>query len=100
MCVGGRGTAVLRGAVLCCAVMSIDFWRVSGRELAHPTSSLLPAVLWFYRLSCISLNSLNAMWFYKMLKGAIKVLAGICSVPADLICCSMHQKSLSHRMTC
>ncbi|CAK0787821.1 hypothetical protein CVIRNUC_011043 [Coccomyxa viridis] len=56
--------------------MSIDFWRVSGRELAHPTSSLLPAVLWFYRLSCISLNSLNAMWFYKMLKGAIKVLAG------------------------
>ena len=86
--------------MLCCAVMSIDFWRVSGRELAHPTSSLLPAVLWFYRLSCISLNSLNAMWFYKMLKGAIKVLAGICSVPADLICCSMHQKSLSHRMTC
>ncbi len=59
-----------------CAVMSIDFWRVSGRELAHPTSDLLPAVLWFYRLSCLSLNSLNAMWFYKMLKGAIKVLAG------------------------
>ena len=59
------------------AVMSIDFWRVSGRELAHPTSDLLPAVLWFYRLSCLSLNSLNAMWFYKMLKGAIKVLAGV-----------------------
>ena len=63
------------------AVMSIDFWRVSGRELAHPTSDLLPAVLWFYRLSCLSLNSLNAMWFYKMLKGAIKVLSGAVLTP-------------------
>ena len=89
-CVCDIGKTIKRGAVLCRAVMSIDFWRVSGRELAHPTSSLLPAVLWFYRLSCISLNSLNAMWFYKMLKGAIKVLAGAYSGPADLICCSMH----------
>lgn len=68
------------------AVMSIDFWRVSGRELAHPTSDLLPAVLWFYRLSCLSLNSLNAMWLYKMLKGAVKVLAG---APAALFAVSM-----------
>ena len=62
--------------------MSIDFWRVSGRELAQPTSDLLPAVLWFYRLSCLSLNSLNAVWFYKMLRGAIKVLAGAISHPS------------------
>ena len=70
--------------------MSIDFWRVSGRELAQPTSDLLPAVLWFYRLSCLSLNSLNAMWFYKMLRGAIKVLAGdlyntLCNLPSSYL---------------
>ncbi|CAL8472096.1 g11638 [Coccomyxa elongata] len=56
--------------------MSINFWHVSGKELAHPTSDLLPAVLWMYRLSCVSLNCLNAMWFYKMAKGAVKVLSG------------------------
>ena len=45
------------------AATSIDFWRVSGRELAHPRHlDLLPAILWFYRLSCVSLNCLNAMW--------------------------------------
>ena len=59
-----------------CAAMSINFWHVSGKELAHPTSDLLPAVLWMYRLSCVSLNCLNAMWFYKMFKGAVKVLSG------------------------
>jgi hypothetical protein len=56
--------------------MSINFWRVSGAELAQPSSELLPAVLWMYRLSCISLNCLNAMWFWKMAKGAAKVLMG------------------------
>lgn len=56
--------------------MSINFWRESGKELAQPTSDLLPAVLWFYRLSCVSLNCLNAMWFWKMAKGAVKVLMG------------------------
>ena len=35
-----------------------------------------PAMLWVYRVANILMNSLNAMWFYKMAKGALKVLAG------------------------
>ncbi len=58
------------------AATSIDFWRVSGRELAKPTSDLLPGILWFYRLSCLSLNCLNAMWC------AFELLYSTCNRPA------------------
>ena len=49
---------------------------MSGRELAKPTSDLLPGILWFYRLSCLSLNCLNAMWC------AFELLYSTCNRPA------------------
>ena len=54
--------------------MSWDFWRVSGAELAHPRpGGVPPAVLWVIRCMNLIFNFLNALWFSKMLKGAIKV---------------------------
>ncbi|CAL5222723.1 g5127 [Coccomyxa viridis] len=56
--------------------MSWDFWRVSGAELAHPRpDGVPPAVLWVIRCMNLIFNFLNALWFSKMLKGAIKVLS-------------------------
>ena len=54
--------------------MSWDFWKVSGAELAHPRpGGVPPAVLWVIRCMNLIFNFLNALWFSKMLKGAIKV---------------------------
>ena len=61
-CVTAADACVPTARACCPAATSIDFWRVSGRELAKPTSDLLPGILWFYRLACVSLNCLNAMW--------------------------------------
>ncbi|CAL8462016.1 g1547 [Coccomyxa elongata] len=55
--------------------MSLDFWRVSGAELAHPRPGGVPAAaLWVIRLLNLVFNFLNILWFSKMLRGAIKVL--------------------------
>ena len=59
--------------------MSWDFWRVSGAELAHPRpGGVPPAVLWVIRCMNLIFNFLNALWFSKMLKGAIKVSPLLC----------------------
>jgi hypothetical protein len=56
------------------AGMSIDFWRVSGAELAHPRPGGVPfTALWTIRVLNLVFNLLNALWFSKMLRGAIKV---------------------------
>ena len=65
--------STLIGAAFLCAVMSIDFWRVSGAELAHPHPDGVPAAaLWLIRALNLVFNGLNALWFSKMLRGAIK----------------------------
>lgn len=47
---------------------------MSGAELAHPRpDGVPPAVLWVIRSMNLIFNFLNALWFSKMLKGAIKV---------------------------
>lgn len=57
-----------------CAGMSLDFWRVSGAELAHPRPGGVPAsALWLIRGLNLVFNFLNILWFSKMLRGAIKV---------------------------
>lgn len=59
--------------------MSINFFKDSGIELSLPKykqGGMPPTVLWTYRVTNIFMNSLNALWFYKMAKGAIKVLSG------------------------
>ena len=54
--------------------MSLDFWRVSGAELAHPRpGGVPPAALWLIRALNLVFNFLNILWFSKMLRGAIKV---------------------------
>ena len=30
-------------------------------------------MIWIYRVACVALTCLNAMWFFKMFKGALKV---------------------------
>lgn len=58
------------------AVMSISFFRDTQPELSqHRAGGMSPAMVWVYRVANVIMNSLNAMWFYKMAKGALKVLA-------------------------
>ena len=55
--------------------MSADYWKVSGHELAAPRpGGTWPAFLWMVRILNVFFNTLNAIWFSKMLRGAIKVL--------------------------
>ena len=64
------------------AVMSIDFWRVSGAELAHPHPGGVPAAaLWLIRALNLVFNGLNALWFSKMLRGAIKARPAVGAIP-------------------
>ena len=62
---------------------------MSGAELAHPRpGGVPPAVLWVIRSMNLIFNFLNAFWFSKMLKGAIKVS----SFPYRACkCCSVNQ---------
>ncbi len=42
---------------------SIDYWRVSGRELARPVAGgMPPSVIWGYRIANLCLNGLNLFW--------------------------------------
>ena len=53
----------------CRAAMSVEFWLVSGRQMLNPIpGGVTGLALWFYRLTCLVLNSLNAMWFVKMVQ--------------------------------
>ena len=53
---------------------------MSGAELAHPRpGGVPPAVLWVIRCMNLIFNFLNALWFSKMLKGAIKVSPPPCT---------------------
>lgn len=55
--------------------MSVDFFRVSGRELARPRpGGISPALIWGYRIANVLLNCLNTFWVYKMGSGAAKLL--------------------------
>lgn len=52
--------------------MSYDFWIVSQRDMDFPTpASFSPAVIWGYRAACVCLNSLNLLWFSKMVAMAL-----------------------------
>lgn len=58
--------------------MLISFFRASGNELSNfkaTKEAMSPIMLWVYRIACVALTCLNAMWFYKMLLGAIRVVA-------------------------
>ena len=55
--------------------MSVDFWRVSGAELADPRpGGVSPTFFWAYRGLNLMFNFLNALWMYKMIRGIIKLL--------------------------
>jgi hypothetical protein len=55
--------------------MSVDFFRVSSEELAHPRpNGISPGLIWSYRIANVLLNGLNAFWVYKMGSGAAKLL--------------------------
>jgi hypothetical protein len=44
--------------------MSVDFFRVSARELKHPTAGgISPSLIWGYRIANVLLNGLNAFWW-------------------------------------
>ena len=71
------------------AVMSVDFWRVSGAELARPTPGGVPAAaLWVIRGFNLVFNGLNALWFSKMLRGAIKARSASLDLLLLLFACS------------
>ena len=55
--------------------MLITFFRATGAELSQPSGAMSPVMLWVYRVACITLTGLNGVWFYKMLLGAIRVVA-------------------------
>ncbi|KAK9838477.1 hypothetical protein WJX81_001623 [Elliptochloris bilobata] len=55
--------------------MSLDFWRVSGAELADPRpNGVASAFFWAYRGLNLMFNFLNTLWMYKMLRGIVKLL--------------------------
>ena len=55
--------------------MSVDFWRVSGAELADPRpNGVSLAFFWAYRGLNLMFNFLNTLWMYKMLRGIAKLL--------------------------
>ncbi len=71
--------------------MSVDFWRVSGAELARPTPGGVPAAaLWVIRAFNLVFNGLNALWFSKMLRGAIKARR---TAPWCSSCCPWDQSA-------
>lgn len=50
-------------------MLSIMFWVDSTRALKTSEGALLPmSSIWFYRLSTVVMNGLNAWWFSKMVK--------------------------------
>ena len=58
--------------------MLITFFKVTEEELRSPRQAgpaISPVMLWIYRIACITLTGLNGLWFYKMLLGAVRVLA-------------------------
>ena len=68
--------------------MSIDFWRVSGAELAHPhphPGGVPAAALWLIRALNLVFNGLNALWFSKMLRGAIKARPMLCCTSCSML---------------
>lgn len=57
--------------------MLLSFFRSTEEELTEPSKrekSLSIAMMWTYRIACVTLTGLNTFWFYKMFMGAIKVL--------------------------
>ena len=78
-------TCLTQQFICWCAGMSWDFWKVSSAELAHPRpGGVPPLVLWVIRLLNLVFNFLNLFWFFKMLKGAIKVRPVLCLVHCRL----------------
>jgi len=58
------------------AFMLVNFFRTTEKELQSPKSGgsvMGPPMIWTYRVACVALTCLNAMWFVKMFKGALKV---------------------------
>lgn len=58
------------------AFMLVNFFQTTEKELQSPKGGVNvmgPPMIWTYRVACVALTCLNAMWFYKMFKGALKV---------------------------
>ena len=56
---------------------SVRFFQATQVELDHPRpDGFSPAGIWGYRIANVSLNALNAVWFYKMATKAAKLLSG------------------------
>jgi hypothetical protein len=61
----------------------MEFWEVSGRELMAPAlnriggqAGIPHTILWGIRLANCMFITLNTIWFYKMVKGALNLLGG------------------------
>jgi hypothetical protein len=53
------------------------FFGATQAELDHPRpGGFSPAGIWGYRIANVSLNALNAFWFYKMASKVGNLLAG------------------------
>lgn len=56
---------------------SFKFFQATQAELDHPRAGgFSPGGIWGYRIANVSLNALNAVWFYKMVTKAAKLVAG------------------------
>ena len=54
---------------------SVRFFQATQAELDTPRpDGFSPAGIWGYRIANVSLNALNALWFYKMATKAAKLL--------------------------
>lgn len=74
-----NGIAMVATFVLCRNIfgiaMSIDFMRTTAMELASPRpGGISVPIIWLYRVANVILNTLNAVWAYKMVSGAAKLL--------------------------
>jgi hypothetical protein len=56
---------------------SVRFFQATQAELDAPRpDGFSPAGIWGYRIANVSLNALNALWFYKMATKAAKLVRG------------------------
>ena len=58
------------------AFMLVNFFKTTEKELQNSKgdgNAMGVSMIWIYRVACVTLTCLNAMWFIKMFKGALKV---------------------------
>ncbi len=63
--------------------VSYVFWQAGAQELASPRpGGFHPTMIHAFRAANAALNGLNVLWFYKMVKKALKVAGGGGGAPA------------------